>query len=283
LGDELSVKAPTKIEGPKVTVGDLFTVTPLYRPVPLTDLDPLLKELQDDDLQIDCYCIWCNSESIFKRAHDRAVDLQQRLSGITNNPLQSRFTGYRMVCQRQKTHEYFFLFSVDGENFLKIGQYPSLEDVTGKELQKFRSVLDRNDYAELHRANGLASHGIGIGAFVYLRRIFERLIRAYQVEYSAKGGAISNFHELRMDEKIQTLKDVLPRAIVKNKATYGILSNGLHELDEDTCKKYFPVVRSAIILMLEQHLQAKEQEKIEKELERNIQDISSTLRNKSAG
>jgi len=52
---------------------------------------------------------------------------------------------------------------------------------------------------------------------------------------------------------------VLPSALVEHRAAYGILSKGLHELDEESCRQYFPAVRLTIVTILEQDLQAKKQ------------------------
>ena len=43
----------------------------------------------------------------------------------------------------------------------KIGQYPSIADLSVAELKKYQKVLQADDYRELSRAIGLASHGIG--------------------------------------------------------------------------------------------------------------------------
>lgn len=83
---------------------------------------------------------------------------------------------------------------------------------------------------------------------------------------------------MRMDEKIDALKAVLPPALVKNKATYTILSKGLHELDERTCQLYFPVVRSAIIRILEQDFQRREADKAEAALAFQIAEINRQLK-----
>jgi len=108
-----------------------------------------------------------------------------------------------------------------------------MEDIAYADIEKYRSILGKQYFSELHRAGGLASHGIGIGAFVYLRRIFERLIFQHREEYDPGGTQIPNFATLRMDEKIEKLRSVLPAAVVRNKAAYAILSKGLHELSED--------------------------------------------------
>jgi hypothetical protein len=41
---------------------------------------------------------------------------------------------------------------------------------------------------------------------------------------------------------------------------YGILSKGLHELSEDECKTYFPVLRTAIEIILDEKIALKERD-----------------------
>jgi len=81
-----------------------------------------------------------------------------------------------------------------------------------------------------------------------------------------------------MEDKIAALSNVLPRALVENRATYSILSFGIHELDEDTCRKYFPVVRKAIITILEQDLNRKRELQQQEELKKEISRITSEVR-----
>ena len=44
------------------------------------------------------------------------------------------------------------------------------------DIKKYRKILGKEKYGEFGRAVGLYTHGIGIGSYVYLRRIFENLI-----------------------------------------------------------------------------------------------------------
>lgn len=173
-------------------------------------------------------------------------------------------------CQRNANHIYTYVFQAFDKMVMKIGQIPSMASIASFDLQKYRPILGKEYFAELHRATGLMSHGVGIGSFVYLRRIFERLILLHRQEFEAHHGTIEGFDGLRMEEKIEALKEVLPRALVKNRAIYGILSKGVHELDEDTCMRYFPIVRSAILSILEEDYHASEKERAEKELSESI-------------
>jgi hypothetical protein len=65
---------------------------------------------------------------------------------------------------------------------------------------------------------------------------------------------------------------------VRNKAVYGILSKGMHELDEETCLTAFPVVRAAIIQILEQDLEARNKARAEEELEREVAKLHQRLK-----
>ena len=80
-----------------------------------------------------------------------------------------------------------------------------------------------------------------------------------------------------MDEKIYTLKDYLPSFIVKNRAVYGILSKGIHELSEDECLAYFGCMRSSIELILDERIEQVKKRKKEELVRKSINDIASKI------
>lgn len=49
-----------------------------------------------------------------------------------------------------------------------------------------------------------------------------------------------------MVERIKMLQGYLPDVLIKNTTIYGILSKGIHELSEEECREYFPVVKECI-------------------------------------
>ena len=117
-----------------------------------------------------------------------------------------------------------------------MGQDPSLADIANDASKTYRSVLSEEDSRELHKAIGLAAHGVGIGSFVYLRRIFERLIQArFETFKNEEGWVEFDFEKLRMPERIEFLSAHLPSFLVENRKIYSILSLGLHELSEESC------------------------------------------------
>ncbi|MEQ1490999.1 MAG: hypothetical protein ABL932_10670 [Terricaulis sp.] len=250
---------------------DLCLQISLYTPIEKAgDWANYIHTLKLRELQFDAYCVQCGKPSTFKAPAASSIPLNPQHSLL---PADFSRTLY---CMRDITHAYAFHFRLRGD-LQKIGQYPSIEDIIGADLQRFKPVLVNEDFVELRKATGLYSHGIGIGSFVYLRRIFERLIYRHYKEHSATS-PIADFDKKRMDEKIGALSAVLPAALVKNKAIYSILSVGIHELDEGTCRKHFPAVRAAIIQILEQDLEAKQRRAAAENLEREIAKISASTK-----
>lgn len=139
----------------------------------------------------------------------------------------------------------------------KIGQYPSLADLNTYDVRQYSAVLSREDFKEFTKAIGLAAHGVGVGSFVYLRRIFENLVdAAYQIAKSDNGWDDEAYRSGRMAERIQLLAGYLPEFLVENRSIYKILSQGVHELTEQECLAAFPVVKMGIELVLDEKLAA---------------------------
>lgn len=260
------------------SIASLCLSMPLYDSLE-TQNQVFLRMIRGESIQFDAYCIECDSPSIFK-------DQQSRGGGAGSSEssdwmLKAGQFNIIVYCQRAG-HRYTFCFDYKEGVLTKFGQIPSLEDVSGSDIKKYAPSLRDGYFGELKRATGLASHGIGIGSFVYLRRIFEKLINDHHSELAKSGNRVEGFATLRMEEKISALKDVLPPALVRNRATYSILSNGIHALDEDTCRKYFPVVRAAIIEILEQDLRAREEAKTAAALETEIAKLAGEIKATSA-
>ena len=182
------------------------------------------------------------------------------------------------LCFRETAHAMTFYIHVLGGRLMKVGQFPSLADFQLPQIEKYRTVL-ADKQSEFHRAIGLAAHGVGVGAFVYLRRIFEQLIE----EARKKSVEDSNldeetFSKGRMPEKIELLKDYLPAFLVKNKSLYGILSKGIHELTEEECRQYFSIVRNGIEFIPDERLGEKEKIRKIRATEREITQLTTKLK-----
>lgn len=171
----------------------------------------------------------------------------------------------RFVCLR-KGHvlSYFFGWTPsekEGERGVieKIGQTPSLADFGDAESSKYRELLGKEAFAEYRRGIGLFAHGIGIGSFVYLRRVFERLVEDSHAEAMRdEGWDEQAYRDGRMRERIALLAHHLPVALVEHADIYSILSKGLHELTEDECKRYFGTVKEGVDAILDDILAGKQ-------------------------
>lgn len=109
---------------------------------------------------------------------------------------------------------------------------------------------------ELNTAYGLASHGVGVGSFIYLRRVFELLVEeARQLASNEEGWDQKLFIESRMKERITLLSMHLPSFLVENAGMYSILSKGVHELTEEECLNYFPAMKAGIELILDEKVE----------------------------
>jgi hypothetical protein len=160
---------------------------------------------------------------------------------------------------------FYYHYNNNNKRFQKIGQYPSIADFHISQIKKYDKVLSKERLKEFTRAIGLAANGVGIGSFVYLRRIFEDLIiDAHNSAKQTDGWNDEDFHMFRMSEKIEVLKDFLPPFLIENKNLYGILSVGVHSLNEAECLAHFETVKLGIELILDEKVeQFNKQKKIE--------------------
>ena len=145
---------------------------------------------------------------------------------------------------------------------MKIGQWPSLADISLDELKPYRKGMTKEDSSELHKAIGLASHGAGVGSFVYIRRVFERIIYSrFDLHKDEMRWDEDDFKRMRMDDKVLLLKDFLPEFLVENRKIYGILSIGIHELDDTTCLSWFGAMKESVFFILEDDKKKREENK----------------------
>ncbi|AUM11217.1 hypothetical protein [Ketobacter alkanivorans] len=128
--------------------------------------------------------------------------------------------------------------------------------------QQQRNQARKDSLSELTKGVLLGSHDTAIGGFVYLRRVFEKLIKQ-AADHAISDGVISEdeFTPLRMNEKISAIREYLPSFIVEHPKLYSLLSKGVHELTEDECSRVFDVIKMSIEMILEQKLEDRNREK----------------------
>lgn len=271
----------------KMEIGSFLFDTPLYKKKRVSYSNDVRRLFSVGATKIDGYCYQCKRDSVFHSVND-----EEDTKEPTHMNYYNGFQNLVFQCQRNDNHTLYFSVLMELKSYysstvnrgmveiitgtlMKIGQFPSHSDIANGDLKKFNKVLNGIDRAEFIRANGLAASGVNIGAFVYLRRLFERLITRAK---DRAGDAIDSkkFSKSRVDEKIELLKDYLPDFMVKNGRVYGLLSKGIHELDEETCGKLYELLRQSSLLMLEQEKDLKEQLDLEADISNAISNLDLT-------
>lgn len=200
---------------------------------------------------IDAYCIYCKKDSVFKALiYQDPEDFD-----YWNNELDGLIQ-IEYECRRIVRHNYYIYYFKRNNFFTKVGQFPSVADFQIPQYGKYRNILGEEQYKELTRSIGLASHGVGIGSFVYLRRVLENLIQeaGKQAQSESEEFVYDNFRKAKIDEKIKMVGDYLPEFLVENRSIHGILSKGIHELSDDECLRYFEAVKIGIEQILDEKI-----------------------------
>ena len=255
---------------------DFCLNTPLYRSFPFDDSDTeTLNNMEFFRDHIDCYCMDCKQSSVF--LPEEEYSRRRRPIGWYDD--RDVLIDCHLYCTRNDSHRIFFNFYIHDNTITKYGQYPSLADLSSVEIRKYRKILDPQSYSEFIRAVGLASHGIGIGSFVYLRRIFEKLIEdAHKEAKNSDGWAEEQYQKSRMDQKIVKLKPHLPSFLAENKSLYSILGKGIHQLSEDNCLNAFPIIKLGIELILDEKIEQRERARKLKEAKSEISKLKSKIK-----
>lgn len=230
----------------------------------------VINGLFTESFSYDCYCPDCARESVFVKITEptqKSIGSNYTRLDLTDTlPYkQSVFKILTFSCTRNPVHGisfFFMLYRIEKYTIeiTKVGQYPSVADLSNSDTKKYQKVLGHADNHELNKAIGLFAHGVGIGSFVYLRRIFENLIEeAHQQALQSPEWDNTEYVSSRMNEKISLLQDHLPNFLVENRILYSILSKGIHELSEVECREAFPAVRIAIELILDEKIKKLEE------------------------
>lgn len=220
---------------------------------------------------LDCFCPGCNAHSVFNILREAKYN--------EHHHYRNYVFVLRFRCSRDESHQILFVFRSNDGVLQKIGQYPSIADFAATDLRKYRTVLGNEGSKELNRAVGLASHGVGVGAFVYLRRVFESQIEAaHKIAASGSVWDEESFLSSRMEEKILMLEPQLPEFLVKNRKMYGIMSVGVHKLTEAQCLEAYPIVWIGIELMLDEQLERLTRQKKIAEATKTISSLSQSLK-----
>ncbi len=225
-----------------------------------------------------------NFQAMLQRSHFvEGNDSEKDTSGwVLRNWNESEFPITFLItlrCAMDNTHRLSYIIHAYDEYLIKIGQYPSIATLSFSELDEYRHVMNDSIRREFGTALGLFANGVGIGAYTYLRRIFETIImKASETSLDENHINKEDFKNARVTEKIDMIKDELPETIVDNPVLYGIISKGIHELSEEECIEYFPVLKDSILLILNQWERKRKEIETKKRLNASISKIASEIK-----
>lgn len=234
------------------------------------------EELKRDQIEIYSY-MWPSEECDV--AYDSAIEKIEKRIVFFREKYLDQYGNFTVTARCKKGHEFQATFHItDDWNLIKIGQYPSRMEFE-RYIKDYSKVLSKENNRELNSAIGLASHGIGAGAYVYLRRVFERLVfDIFNQEYKGET-TLEQFKSEEMKKKLKIL-DIHFNDAINKSLLYAILSKGIHELEENECKEYFNIVLQALLIILEAKLEKKEKIKREEETAKLINDVHGKLKSK---
>jgi len=261
----------------KISKHDFYFETPLYEVLNLNEIEEGF--LEED---IDAWSTRNNTETTYEISFDWVDEIDSKYQGQYSGYLRKGFAEITLICKRKRNDVLrFFVYKDEMDGFIvKVGQFPSIADLQFSSIErKYNKVLGRQYLNEFKKSIVSASHGYGVAAFVYLRRIFENLILNTFKEYKSDLNLdLEEFAQKRMEEKVDLLKEYLPEQLVQMKAVYGILSKGIHELDEQECSEYYSPLKLAIELILDQKIEQEKRRKRDEEVKKQIAELTKKLK-----
>lgn len=188
------------------------------------------------------------------------------------------YVEYCMKCTKDAKHKYFMMISIELKSgkFIvrKIGQNPSMLTVKGFDFDKYKNILEKlNAYEDYKKADLCNADHFYVGGYAYLRRIFEKMIIFY-----LNGKVLEDNHMTTKIEEVKENFDPRIKDLLKN--LYGILSKGIHELEEEESKQYYSYLKTIIDMQLEFMSTEAEKEKQTEELKKEIDKIANLVNNK---
>jgi hypothetical protein len=238
---------------------DINTIQ-IYKKLNIEESLDLLKNAK----QIDSYCNKCRNNSTFKTDKDTEllkINIELRLFDQTPGNAHdtsrewfiknvNKVIYFKFDCARDESHNIIYVFLVQADGIIKIGQYPSDRDLLDNNISKTirKLIKDKETYKlcsdYLNKSMILNSEGFGIASVLYLRRVFEYVVNS-TLDYDTT-------LYIPMDEKIKN-SEYLPKQFKENKKVYSILSDGVHNLSDEECSNIFKVIYSGMIILLEEY------------------------------
>lgn len=237
-----------------------------------------IEDFKQNTEAIDLYCPHCNKEKTF--SHENSDYIYNLDNGYQNDNYDNIFG------QRQESEDDIFyksykcptcnlkviyIFKILKDKVVKIAQYPSLRDVSVDNLSNYNKseFVQKDDIENMRKAKTLACESFYIGAYSYMRRVFESLIdRTYKSNIEKYSVDESDFSKKHMSEKVAMIKTELPVDDDIYNIIYSSLSDGIHQLSEKECEDRYQTLYSVMVDILADEKSRKEKQERRKDLKK---------------
>jgi hypothetical protein len=291
---ENPTEAPTEaaIERTPITFAEFLESTPPSQLTKTTDLwknertpsGAVRDQLLVPQLQLHCTSQTCNGPRFF-----RYMD-GDRIFSFNSPELQTYITYLCSNCRQIRKMYSLLVVQKDGGSgeCYKFGELPAYGPPTPARLIR----LFGEDREIFLKGRQCENHGLGIGAFVYYRRVVENRknrILDEIVRVSQKIGAPEHMlktleaakEEIQFKKALASVKDAIPQALLidgHNPLTmlHTALSDGLHQQNDERCLELAHDIRVVLIELAERMGQAL---KDEAELNAAIKRLTSVKQN----
>ncbi|MGZ8251174.1 MAG: hypothetical protein ACXW1P_02415 [Methylophilaceae bacterium] len=243
-------------------VTDWLLSLPLYTPVAIgSNASPTVRAILTYVAIVDFYCPACKKFTPFQGVlsletqNSMASELMAAKSfGVAAGFWTQKKFSKELSCTRAN-HKTIFHFQIEDGHLLKVGQYPSIADINFGEVLEFASALGEQRTHELNKAIELAGNGAGLGAYIYLKKIFESLLEdAHQIALSNKAWDEAGYLAANISNKVKILAPHLPSFILEHPEHYAMLDHGLDELTDAICLEQFNALKTAVLVITDERL-----------------------------
>lgn len=263
-----------------LSLDKIFLNTRLYEEIKVHDLSVntllnLLFYYRNDDIfffnpSLHCYCKSCDEKvffsSIANNEHKESFyeykflllendykEDSEKISVLLRILQKLNFISKSFKCPNVSdgSHNISFLFKVVDSSLYKIGQYPSLEDISRFQHNRLKEIM-KEIFAELNKAHDLFTNGMANKAYIALRDILDK--RIILPKFLAKNQSRLKNKELCITQKIAFLKDDLPEILVQNKGLIHFLKKNADDISTNESRHYFEIIYYAILIIIETDL-----------------------------
>ncbi len=214
---------------------------------------------------LDLNCPSCKENKTFVKEEIAVSNIMGRLHYTTSSGLLNMSGSIKQILYVCPTcgEKLIYIFYYDGNNAIKIAQYPSLYDMSRNELKKYQKndLIDKESFEQIYKADICASENYFVAAYTYMRRVYENmLLSVFHQNLGEIDVTEEEYKKLRSDEKMEKIKPFLAIEEEIYKPLYALLSAGIHSLTEEECCEDYILLKSILIDVLAEQKARKEKE-----------------------